>query len=201
VAGVRPAGAAGLAAAVLFLAGFALLATPPEPAAAPEEIAGYLDGHRGRVFAATGMLGAGSCLFAWYLAGLLRLVGGVRGVAAALAAAGAAGLVVAAMSLLSGVALRVPPADLALLGWDVFNALVTMGGFGFGFSLLVASAGHALPARLRAAGWAVGLGQLATIPGLAVEQGPFAPLGPVALIAFWALTLWYAAVAVVMLRA
>lgn len=201
-------GAAGLVAAVLFLGGFGLLATPPTPDQAPAELGGYLAGHRTEVFAATIALGAGSCLFFWYLSGVRRLLGNGAEpslpTGAVMAAALATGLVLAGMSLLSALVLRDTGRELALLGFDMFNALVTMGGFGFGFSLVAAAAaghrGAALPRGLVAAGLAIGPVQLLTIPGLFVESGFFAPLGPMALIAFWLLTAWYAAVAVRMVR-
>jgi hypothetical protein len=196
----RAAGAAGVVAAVAFLAAFALLATPPEPGDPAREIAAYLEGHRGRILLAAALLGAGSCLFGWYLAGVLRMLGG-GAVPGVLAAATAAVLVVVAMSSLAGVVLHPPAPPLAMVGLDVFNALVTMGGFGFGFSLIVFAAAGGLPRAHRAGGYAIGALQLATIPGLAVEHGFFAPLGPMALLAFWALTAWYAAVAVRLLRA
>lgn len=204
---LRGAGLAGLAGAALFLAGFGLLATPPTPAQPAGEIAGYLHDHRGAIFAATILIGLGSALFAWYLAGLRRLLGGVAvgalDLAAVIAASMATLLVLVALSLLSGLVLHRPGAELSRLGFDVFNALVTMGGFGFGFSLIavaVAGRGGALPPAYRIAGFAIGALQLATIPGLFVGSGPLAPLGPVALLAFWLLTAWYAAVALRMLR-
>jgi hypothetical protein len=108
------------------------------------------------------------------------------------------------MAILAGAVVHPLEQETALVVFDVFNALVTMGGFGFGFSLVAAAFAakrvRALPDTLATAGIAIGVAQLATIPGLFVVDGAFAPLGPVALAAFWALTVWYVAVAVRMVR-
>jgi hypothetical protein len=193
---------------VLFLGGFGLLTGAPTPEEARTEAASFLTERRGEVFAATIVLGAGACLFLFYLAGLRRLLGGAdadpAALAAVLAAALATTLVQVGMAILAGAVVHPLEQDTALVVFDVFNALVTMGGFGFGFSLVAAAIAakrvSALPGTLATAGIAIGLAQLATIPGLFVVDGVFAPLGPVALAAFWALTLWYVAVAVRMVR-
>jgi hypothetical protein len=198
----RTSGWAGIAAAILFLSGFALLGNPPSPQDATAGIEGYLEGQRSEIFASAILLGLGSCLFLWYLTGLRRLLDAP---VVPLAALAATVLVLGGISILAGVVVHVPERPLALAGFDVANAYITMGGFGFGFSLVVAGLAAqrtgALDRRYSISAIMIGVLQLATIPGLFVEDGFFAPLGAMARIAFWLLTAWYFAVAIRMVRA
>ena len=201
-------GWAGVAASPLFLVAFALFAGPPSPREAAEALVPYLTDHRAQVFASAVLIGFGSCLYAWYLAGLRRFVDpsddASLGTASMLCGLLAVAVVVAALAVLAGVVLHVPEQPLALVAYDAFNGLVTVGGFGFGASVVCAAvAGDrrgTLAPGLARAGIAIGLLQLATVPGLWTDAGPFAPLGAVAVAAFFLLTAWYAAVAVAMTR-
>jgi hypothetical protein len=201
-------GTAGLIAAPLFLLAFGLFAGPPTPREAVDRIVPYLTDHRSQIFATTVLLGLGACFYVWYLAGLRRFVSpgddASLGFAALLGGVLAVVLVLVGTCLLAGAALHIPDRPLALLAFDAYNGLITVGGFGFGFSLVVAAVSGrrsgALSARLTVAGLAIGTLQLATIPGLWVDEGFFAPLGAMAVIAFVLLTAWYAAVAWTMTR-
>jgi hypothetical protein len=119
---------------------------------------------------------------------------------------GATFLVVAALALAAGVALHGAAlgAPLVAAGFDVFNALVTVAGVGFGTSVAAAAisgarSGALSTGLLRAAAAVVPL-QLLTLPGMVAEQGPFAAGGLVAIVAFWALSAWYVAASVHLLR-
>ena len=202
---------AGIAGAVLFLAGFALLATPPSPSDSGAEVVEYLADRRSSVFAAALAVGAGSVLFLWFLTALGAWLAPPEqpspAWAAILAGFGGALLVLGALAVLAGLALHIEsPAEaaLALVGFDVYNALLTIAGFLFAASVLaavIAGARHGtLPRSVRAAGLVVALLQLATLPGLFVEKGFLAAGAEMALLAFWALAAWFIAVAVVMRR-
>ena len=201
-------GWAGVAASPLFLVAFGLFAGPPSPRDATVALVPYLADHRAQIFASAVLIGLGSCLYAWYLAGLRRFVDPADdaslGTASMLCGLLAVAVVVVALAGLAGVVLHVPEQDLALVAYDAFNGLVTIGGFGFGASAVFAAVagrrqGTVAP-RLAVAGVAIGVLQLATIPGLWTDAGPFAPLGAVAVGAFFLLTAWYATVAVAMTR-
>lgn len=188
-------------AAVLFLGGFGLLAVPPTPAEAPDEIAGYLTGHRTQVIAVACAIGLGACLFAWFLSALRgRLRDGPLAATAVLTGVLSATLVLVALGLLAGLVFRPLEPSLALLGFDLYNALVTLAGFGFGASLVAAALAGGLSPRLRTAALVIGPLQLATMPGLFVDAGVFAAGGLMAILAFWVLTGWYVAAAVGMIR-
>jgi hypothetical protein len=200
---VKTEGTAGLMAAPMFLVAFGLFGGPPNPREATASIVPYLTDHRSQIFASAILVGLGTCLFAWYLAGLRRFVSpdddGSLGTASMLGGLLAAVVVLVALCVLAGVVLHVPGHELSLLTFDAYNGLVTIGGFGFGFSVVLAAvaarSNGALSAPLVNAGIAIGVLQLATIPGLWVETGFLAPLGPMAVLAFVLLTGWHAAVA------
>jgi hypothetical protein len=212
VGGDRAAGVAGLAAAFLLFGGFGLLLTPPSPDSAADEVLGYLVDHRPRIFAAACLLGLGFVLFVWFVAALRTFLA-ARG-EATLSTAGAYGalagtiLVVTSIAVLAGVVLHLNAernAALAALGFDIFNALITIAGFAFGVGIAAAAWSSASSGALSTRYWLTGLlaavSQFATIPGLFVQSGFFAAGGPMALVAFGALGAWYVAVAIRFLRA
>lgn len=201
-------GVAGLVAAPLFLVAFGMFGGPPTPREAADQIVPYLTEHRTQIFVSSVLIGIGSCFYGWYLAGLRRFVSaddrGSLGTAALLGGLLGVVVVLVGVSLLGGAVVHVPDLPIALVAFDMYNALVTVGGFGFGFSVVLAAAAArrnaVLAHRLCVAGIVIGAVQLATIPGLWVETGPFAPLGPVAIVAFVLLTGWYGVVAWAMVR-
>lgn len=206
---LRAAGFAGICAAVLLFGGFALLLTPPTPDSPPARIADYLIDYRSRVFVATCLLGLGSVLFVWLLAALRTFLAahGETTLSTAAALGGLAGttLILAAFAVLAGVVLHLDrgPSTVAL-GFDVFNAFVTLAGFGFALAVAgsawsSASTG-ALPGLYGIGGLFIAALQLATIPGLFAQSGFFAAGGAMALIAFGALGAWYVAVSIRFIR-
>ena len=203
--------AAGIAAAVLLLAGFGLLGKPPSPDAASAEVVGYLADHRDGVFAGALLVGAGSALFVWFLAALgaaLSPTGySAPALAGTLAGTGGAVLVVGALGVLAGLVLHVDSPrgpDLTVVGFDIYNALITIAGVLFAASIvgLVVGGGRhgTLAGALRGIGAFVAVLQLATLPGLFAESGFFAAGGVMALLAFCALAGWFVLVAVAMWR-
>ena len=109
--------------------------------------------------------------------------------------------------MLAGVELHVNSqtnAPMAALIFDIFNALVTVAGFGFALGIGAAAwssaSTGALPAGYQRTGLLTALLQFATIPGLFVESGFLAAGGPMPIIAFGAIGAWYIAVAIRFLR-
>ena len=193
----RGAAGAGVVAAVLFLAGFALLAVPPSPSDPAPEVVDYLTDKRGSVFAAALLIGLGAGLFLWFLSALAASLPPAEGLAGTLAGFGGAVVVLAALGLLAGLALHVHELEepgVFLVGFDVYNGLVTIAGVLFAASVVALSAGLRSGALPRV-GAAVAALQLATLPGLFAEEGFFAAGGAMAVLAFWALCAWYVAVA------
>jgi hypothetical protein len=115
-------------------------------------------------------------------------------------------LVVAGVGVLAGVVLHAEAQQprAAALGFDVYNSLITIAGFWFGGSVVAAVTAAArsgtLPRRYRQAGWLVAALQFATIPGLFAQRGFFTAGGAMALLAFWALSVWFIAVAIRIFR-
>lgn len=196
----------GLIAGVLILGGFALCGTAPPPDAQVTELARHLSGARSRILAGDLLVATGAAFYLWFLAALREHLRPERVLSAAAFAAGAGAmtLVVAGVALQSALVLHEQPAATVRLGFDGYNALITIAGIGFALTVAgaVGSARRAgsLTPRLRAAGAAVALLQLLTLPGLVVGHGFFAPAAPMPVIAFWALTAWSAAVSVHMIR-
>ena len=177
--------------------GFALLAVPPSPSDPAPEVVSYLTAKRGSVFAAALLVGAGAGLFLWFLSALYTSLPPAEALAGTMAGFGGAVVVLAALGLLAGLALHVQELDepgVFLVGFDVYNALVTIAGALFAASVLALSKGlrrGVLPVM----GVVVAVLQLATLPALFAEQGFFAAGGAMAVLAFWALCAWYVAVA------
>lgn len=211
VMSVRRADAAsGLVAAVLVVAGFALAGPAPAPAEPTGEIARHLADSRSRILTGDVLIAAGAAFYLWFLAALRTHLRREPTLSALAMAAGALAMtiVVAGVALQAGLVLdeqTLASSTAVRLGFDGYNALITIAGFGFG-ATAAATAGSAgrsgaLSPRLRRAGWATAVLQIATIPGLVATSGPFAPAGPVPAVAFWVLAAWSAAVAVALMRA
>jgi hypothetical protein len=190
---------AGLIAGLLILVGFALAGPAPAPAEGIDVIARHLAEHRDRILTGDLLIAAGAPLYLWFLAaarpvlGLAALAGGALGMTVVVACVALqAGLVLGEETLASEAVVR--------FGFDAYNALVTLAGVGFALAAGAAAAAPGLGSRLRAVAGAVAGLQVLTLPGLVAGDGPFAPAGPVAAIAFWALTAWSMAVAVHLLR-
>jgi hypothetical protein len=203
----------GLVAAALILTGFWLAGQAPAPAAPAAELARHLMENRSRILAGDVLVGAGAMFYLWFLAALrqhLRSRSRPEPTLSSTAfAAGVAAMtvVVAGVGLQAGLVLdeaTVKSAAVVRLGFDGYNALITIAGFGFAMTVAAAagsaSRSGALSRALRASGWATAALQLMTIPGLIVTRGFFAPAAPMPVIAFWALTAWSIAVSVFLIR-
>ena len=194
----------GLVAAVLILGGFATIGPAPVPADPVAEIVRHLEENRARILTGDVLVAAGAMFYVLFLAALQT-----RLRSPAILAGGAMGMtiVVAGVALQSALVPEEATLDNASgvrLGFDGYNALITIAGFGFALTA-AATAGSperadALPRALVRLGWPVAALQLLTIPGLVVTSGFFAPAQPMPIIAFWALAAWSAALAVVMIR-
>jgi hypothetical protein len=117
-------------------------------------------------------------------------------------------IVVAGVALQAGLVLdasTLEDAGVLRLGFDGYNALITIAGFGFALTVAATSGSAqrsgALGRRLRATGWLTAAAQLATLPGMVATSGPFAPAAPVPVIAFWMLSAWSVAVSIALFRA
>ena len=210
---MRSDAASGLVAAFLILAGFALSADAPAPAESASELARHLTDNRSRILAGDLLVAAGAAFYIWFLAALRTHLASVSRPEPTLSAAAFAGGTAAMVTVVAGVALQsglvldesTLRSDVAVrLGFDGYNALITIAGFGFALTA-AATAGSALRSgalgpRLVWSGFAVAALQLATIPGLVLTSGPFAPAAAIPIIAFWALSIWSVAVALRLLR-
>jgi hypothetical protein len=205
--------ASGLVAAALIVAGFALSAAAPPPAEPAAELARHLSGSRDRILAGDLLVAAGAAFYIWFLAALqthLRTLPHRELTLSATAFAGGAAamtVVVAGVALQAGLVLDESTlrSDVAVrLGFDGYNALITIAGFGFALTAAAAAGSArrsgALGGMLIWAGFATAALQLATIPGLVMTSGPFAPAAPIPVIAFWTLALWSSAVSVTLIR-
>jgi hypothetical protein len=201
--------ASAFVAAALLLVGFALSASAPPPAESAAELARHLGDHRARILAGDLLVGTGAMFYIWFLAALRTRLAPERTLASAAFAGGAMGMtiVLAGVALQSGLVLdeSTLASDMAVrLGFDGYNALITIAGFGFALTVAAAAGSAArtgaLAPALRGTGWIVAALQLATLPGLIATSGPFAPAAPVPVLAFWALCAWSVAVAIALLR-
>lgn len=201
----------GLAAAVGFLVAFALPAPLPSPDAPASELISFLQEHRGRLLASSLLIALSSAPLVWFLCALARWLGaGERagragsGASAAVLATGSVGTAVLLCggALQSALVLQSVDASpqLIRLGFDAANSLVTIAGAGFGASVVAAGVAGARGGTFTA--WAthctllVGAMQFATLGGLAASSGLFAAGGPLAGLAFLALSGWVIAVSV-----
>jgi hypothetical protein len=201
--------AAGLVAAPLVLAGFALAGPAPAPSSDAADIARHLLDHRTRILTGDFLIAIGAAFYVWFLAALRTHLSPDPTLSTASFAGGVVGtgLVLVGTALQMGLVFSqttLANADVARAGFDAYSVMWTMGGVGFALTV-AAAAGAArrtgrLGPRLRASGWLVAALQLATLPGLAADDGPFAAAAPVPVLAFWALTVWSVAVAVTLMR-
>jgi hypothetical protein len=198
---------------VLYLVAFLIPGMPPDPDAPVQKIASYLAGHRGSILLSDFLLAVGSAVFIWFLGSLrsyLRsgeagegrlsaaaFLGG--GVAAALVLAGGAaqsGLVLHAATLGDSAVIRV--------GFDTYNAMITMAAAGLAVSVAAASCSAArsgaMPPSLYWTGSVVAGLQIASCAALFSKTGFFAAGRPMTLIAFLAVSAWYIAVALLIMH-
>jgi hypothetical protein len=201
-AGRRRDAALGALGAILFVVAFALLSRPPSPSASAANVTDYLTTHRANVFAAALVLGAASTLFLWFSGTLRGYLADEeddsRATSTIVMLLGGIVVVLSALAVLAALVLHVRqlrPTE-AVLGFDVYNALITMAGFWFAGAVVAATRARSLPRRYRQAGVVVAVAQLATLPGLFVRSGIFAAGGTIAVLAFWLLSAWFIAVAV-----
>ena len=186
---------------LIFLVGFLVQGKPPGPDEPVATIAGYLADHRSAILAGDVLIAAAAVPFLWFLGafrGYLGEAGETRLSAAAFLGAGVGtGVVLVGVALQAGLVLHSIQAPDALVrfAFDSFNALITIAGaalaVGVGAAAVSGARSGALPAWLCRAGLATALLQVATLPGLVADGGPFAAGGAVALLAFVALVAWF----------
>jgi hypothetical protein len=96
------------------------------------------------------------------------------------------------------------PPELVRLGFDTYNAAITIAGGGYAVAAAAAGVSAlrtgALPRWLGQAGIVIGALHLVTLPGLVIESDPWAAGGPVALVVFVVLVAWYTAVTAHLVR-
>ena len=202
--------ATGALAALLFLAAFTIPGKPPAPDEPAARIAEYLGDHRSAILAGDVLIAVAAAAFVWFL-GVLRghlAEAGEERLSTAAALGGAIGtaIIVAGVALQAGLVLNSAGADqdIVRLGFDSYNALITIAGGGLAVAVAAAalSGGRsaALPAWAVRTGVVIGALQLVTLPGLVAEEGFFAAGGPMALIAFLAVSAWFIAVSLFLVR-
>ena len=150
--------------------------------------------------------------YLWFLAALRAHLAGRRreptlSATAFIAGAAAMTVVIVGVGLQAGLVLEretLTSTSVVRLGFDGYNALITIAGLGFALTVAATSGSAArtgmLAPGLRVTGWVTAILQVATIPGLVATDGFFAPAAPMPVIAFWALTAWSVAVSVALLR-
>jgi hypothetical protein len=202
--------ATGALAAVAFVAAFAIPGKPPSPDEPAHAIADHLAANRASILAGAVLIALASAGFLWFL-GVLRgheSAAGEERLSGAAALGGAVGtaLVAAAAAVQAGLVLNVRELsdELVRLGFDAYNALVTMAGaplaVAAGAAALSAARTGSLPSWTVRTGALTAVLQLLTLPGLVLEGGFFAAGGPMALAAFLAIAGWFGAVSVLLAR-
>ena len=196
--------------ALLFAVAFSIQGRPPAPDEPTAVISRYLSDHREAILAGDLILAVAVAPFLWFL-GTLRGYLVSRGelalsAAAVLGMALGTAVVVVAVGVQAGLVLNSAggPDELVRFGFDAFNAIVTVAGgcFAIGAGALAASgarSGLFGPWLLRS-GLVTAFLQLATLPGIFLERGPWAAGGLVPLVAFLVLVAWIVAVVVRLLR-
>jgi hypothetical protein len=196
--------------AVAFLIGFLIQGNPPSPDEPTATISSYLVDHRDAILAGDLVLALASVPFFWFLGslrGYLDDAGESRLATASILGAGVGtGIVLVAMGVQAALVLNTAdgPAELVRLGFDGFNALITIAGGCFGVAAGAAAVSAlrsgALPDWVCRWGVVTAVLQIATLPGLMAESGAWAAGGLVPLFAFVVLVAWYIAVTVCMVR-
>jgi hypothetical protein len=207
---IRLDAATGALAAALFLIGFALPGTPPRPDESTATIAEYLGEHRSAILAGDVLIALASAVFLWFLGnlrGYLRAAGEDHlSTAAALGGSVGTAIITAGVALQAALVLNSTEANVELVrfGFDAYNGLITIAGTGLAVGTAAAAVSGARTGALPA--WAVWTGpgtavlQVVTLAGLVAEGAFFAAGGPVALIAFVAISAWFIAVSLLMVR-
>lgn len=202
--------ATGALGAVVFVVAFALPGKPPSPDEPTATIAAYLGDERSAILAGDVLIAAAAALFLWFL-GVLRghlASAGEDRLAGAAVLGGAVGTAIIAAGAAAQAGLVINGAEatdeLVRFGFDVYNALITIAGaplaVAAGAAALSGARGGSLPAWLVRTGVVVAGLQLLTLPGLVLEGGFFAAGGPMALLAFLAISAWFAAVSALLMR-
>jgi hypothetical protein len=200
----------GAVAAALFLVAFALPGVPPRPDESTATVAEHLRDHRSTILAGDVLIAFASAIFLWFLGnlrGYLRAGGEDRlSTAAVLGSAFGTALIAAGAALQAGLVLNSAEADAELVrfGFDAYNSLITMAGAGLAVGTGAAAVSGArtgtLPSWIIRTGLVTALLQLVTLPGLVAEGGFFAAGGPMAWLAFLAISAWFIAVSLLMVR-
>ena len=167
--------ATGVVAAVLFLAGFLIQGTPPDPNDPIAKIASYLGDHRGRILTGDVLIALGGAFFLWFLGALRSYLRAGEGGEGRLSPASFLGGGVATAVLIGGAGLQsalvLHPGtlgDQALVraGFDGYNALITIGGAPLAVAVAAASCSAArsgaLPPSAYWSGSVVGVLQIVT---------------------------------------
>jgi hypothetical protein len=202
--------ATGAFAAALFLLAFALPGTPPSSDEPTDTIAEYLRDHRSSILTGDVLIAFASAAFLWFLGNLRGYLGaaGEDGLSTVAALGGAVGtaIIAAGAALQAALVLNSTGAnsELVRLGFDAYNALITIAGGGLaaaaGAAALSGARTGALPSWIAGTGLVTAALQLVTLAGLVVEGGFLAAGGPMALAAFVAISAWFSAVSLLIVR-
>lgn len=211
--GRRLDAAAGIPAAILFVAAFTLPGTPPAPDDPIGEIASWLIDKQDTILISDVTIGVASAIFLWWLGSVRSYLrageGGEGRLSAAAFLGGAVGvaLVLAGAAAQSGLVMhlgQLTDGGIVRVGFDTYNAFITIAGAGFAVFVAGASCSGArsgaLPPGLYWLGSIVAGLQIASCAGLYADSGVFAAGGLIALVAFLALALWAIALSVLMMR-
>jgi hypothetical protein len=200
----------GALAAVLFLVAFALPGPPPRPDESTTTVAEHLRDHRSAILAGDVLIAFASAVFLWFLGnlrGYLRAGGeDSLSTAAALGSAFGTAVIAGGAALQAGLVLNSAEANAELVrfGFDAYNGLITIAGAGLAVGAGAAAVSGArtgtLPSWATRTGLLTALLQLLTLAGLVVEGGFFAAGGPMAWLAFLAISAWFIAVSLLMVR-
>ena len=202
--------ATGALAAILFLAAFAIPGKPPAPDEPTARIAEYLGDHRSAILAGDVLIAVAAAAFIWFL-GILRghlAESGEELLSTAAALGGGIGtaIIAAGAALQVGLVLNSAGSDqdIVRIGFDSYNALITIAGGGLavaaGAAALSGARSAALPVWAVRTGLVTGALQVVTLPGLFAEDGFFAAGGPMALLAFLAVSAWFISVSLFLVR-
>ena len=211
--GRRLDAATGVVALVLFLVGFGIQGTPPDPGDPVAKIAAYLADHRSSILTGDFLIAVGAAFFIWFLGSLRSYLRAGEGGEGRLSAASFLGGGVATATILAAAALQsalvLHPATLAdptvvRFGFDGFNALITIGGAALAVAVAAAACSAArsgaLPPSAYWSGSVIAGLQIITLAALFEKSGFFAAGKELALIAFVTLSVWYIAVALLIMR-
>jgi hypothetical protein len=203
----------GIVATIVVLAGFLVQTQPPDPGDPVQKIASYLSDHRSSILAGDVLIGIAVAIFIWWLGSLRSYLRAGEGGEGRLSAAAFLGGGVSLAVLGAGAALQsalvLHPDGLGnptvvRVGFDGYNALVTMAGAPLAVLIAAASCSGArsgaLPPSAYWGGSIVAGLQIATLAALFTKHGFFAAGKDFTLIAFLGAAAWFIAISLLMIR-